>query len=204
MYNCDLQLLEKIIIQQEQQFKQILNIINGHNGMICVLNPEGIYIQHSHIKSATQKKYEIPHNKLIGKSIYDLVIPEHKRIATYYLHCALSSIDADKFFIKNKTYSATGTINNELFYYGPLKDINGKIIGSISHMLDLKCLQQSLMPLLNFKTKNISNIIQDYFKNPFKELLLLANLLDLNTSNENNKVLINEMKNLLKTLLKQA
>ncbi len=211
MMNVSNDCARDIFQQQAKHFQHILNVINGSYGVINVLNPEGIYISCNTITEDNLQKYALPnYNNFIGKSIFDMVQPEFKGIAQYYLNCAKDCIDKDRQFVKDYTFSATGQRYEELFYYGPLKNSDGQIIGAISHMVNFNYLKQVSTNILNInsqykntKIKNIFNLFKNSLKEPFKELLILINLLKINNSIENKKNLISEMKNYLKILLQQ-
>jgi hypothetical protein len=135
--------------------------------------------------------------------------PENTRyIAQHYLNCATKCIDADRIFIEDSSISTTGKVYNDLFYYGPLKNIQEQTIGAISHMLDTKMLINATIRLTNTyqkpnKSNQIINSIKSYFKEPIKEILILANLLEIDLDNKHKKSIIDEMKIYLKSLLKQ-
>ena len=201
--------LEKLLTTAKQPFEDLINIIDGSSaGIICALNSDGIYIQHNQITDLTINKYELPYNYLIGKSILDMTPENTRHIAQHYLNCAKKCIDADRIFIEDSTLSTTGKVYNDLFYYGPLKNTQGQTIGAISHMLDVKMLITVTTRLVHTyqksnKSNQIINSIKSYFKEPIKEILILANLLEIDLDNKHKKSIIDEMKIYLKSLLKQ-
>ena len=148
--------VSNIFQQQAKNFQHILNVINGSYGMIHVLNPEGIYINcdSNTITEYNVQKYALPNYKnIIGKSIFDMVQPEFKGIAQYYLNCAKNCIETDRQFVKDHTFSATGQRYEELFYYGPLKNSDGQIIGAMSHMVNFNYLKDFSHNILNINNQ---------------------------------------------------
>lgn len=200
---------EKLLETAKQPFEDLINIIDGSSaGIICALNSDGIYIQHNQITDLNINKYELPCNYLIGKSILDMTPENTRHIAQHYLNCAKKCIDADRIFIEDSSISTTGKVYNDLFYYGPLKNINGQTIGAISHMLDVKMLITATTRLANAyqtpnKSNEIINSIKSYFKESVKEILILANLLEIDLDNKHKKSIIDEMKVYLKSILKE-
>lgn len=202
-------LLKKLLTSATQPLEDVLDIIEGASaGIICAMDIDGIYINHNQITDLHINKYELPYNNLLGKSILDMTPKETRHIAQHYLNCAKKCIDADRVFVENHSLSTTGKLYNDLLYYGPLKNTKGQTIGVISHILDANKLITVTNKLVDTyqkpnKSNQIINAIKSYFKEPIKELLLLANLLEINTDNSDKKSIIDEMRIYLKILLKQ-
>ena len=201
------QQLKNSFLASTNNFKKMMDIINGFPGISYWVNKEGMYLGHSVFSNKDLQTYKIPSN-LVGKSISD-IFP--KDVTKYYMDCIIEVIGSDMEVVKNNTYSTKGEKLEDVLYYNkPLKDENEKIIGAVGSIVDINFVKKTARALLttndslNKQTKAMQEIYynsQNSLEEPLKEILLLINYIEAKTVNNNSKDLIVEMKNYLKILL---
>lgn len=192
-----------IFIKNKDSIKYVLKILSEIYSVVYIINKNGTYIGQSVINDYNSVKYNVP-KKFVGKTIWDLF---PKKEADIYFDFALESMSQNKSLEKYSTYSSKGDIYTDLFYNEPLRDNQGNIIGVVGKIIDVSSLkntttsQQYLEKITN-KNTVIEYYLNDEFSVTFNKIVFLIKRLEINVNNNNdNYLLIKEIKILLKTLL---
>ena len=182
---------------------QLVNLIKEiPDSNVNCKNTEGIVLWHN---NNVIKDLKLNRSSVIGKTVFDIFAAESAELC---VEDDLEVISSGNIVCKQRSLQL---INGEFQEYfitrTPWRDKSGQISGTILHAVNMRktlCEQLESCYINNQENKFLAAQLQKLyfnFKQPLKEILLLANLVMSGEINNDSKSLCLELRNFAKTLL---